>query len=158
MSAKQYYILSIDGIRMRVRYIRDDSEFEIPQEDDRLAIAWVEEKDRRTHYFLFLIGGISYVLLATHGNLNGLKNTLIKVQGRTVTRNNFRNVGRWKNDCERIPGNEANHIDEYSKRIPKTEGIDLGHKVDIHLKVDKLTPEQIGDTIENPIVVEDVDE
>lgn len=112
---KKYYALSVGGMYIKIYYTKNAEDFVEPQVN--LAVAWVEEKDDNTHYFLFklcmfllfsLINFIvthTYVLSAKHAALNGLTCTLIQVNRNDVTNDNYRNVPRWKNGVERIGGN-----------------------------------------------------
>jgi len=112
---KPYYALSVGGRYIKIHYVRQQEEYIDPSPD--IAVAWIEEKDTRMHYFLFQLGKVtknigymlifvgdsSYVLSGKHSSLNGLKTTLIKVN-RPVTINNYRNVPRWRNNTPRIGG------------------------------------------------------
>lgn len=153
VGAKQYFELSVAGQRLKIRYILHNEEFVEPKEDNRMAVAWLEEKDKNTHYFLFKLANAFYVLSAKHAALNGLATTLIKTT-RDVNATNFRNVPRWQKNVERLGGNLSSNVHVYYNSILKTEG-EPGKKVDIGLRINLYTENELG-TIENPIVVEDV--
>lgn len=52
---KPYYALYVNGQHLHVQYIRDGAEWprDLPP---GYAIAWVEEKSRNVHFFLFRLG------------------------------------------------------------------------------------------------------
>lgn len=51
---KPYYALFIGGLQVKIRYIANDAEVSLLSPE--LALAWLEEKDRKIHYFLFQLG------------------------------------------------------------------------------------------------------
>ncbi len=50
----KYYALHVGGRCVKIHYLLNSIEWVTPNEN--LAIAWVEEKDTRQHYFLFRLG------------------------------------------------------------------------------------------------------
>lgn len=100
---KPYYVLSIGGKAVTVHYVRNKQEWIEPKPD--LAIAWVEERDTLTHYFLFYLADGAYVLSTKHSPRNGLSTTLIKIIDRKITNDNYQNARRWKHGVERNPKN-----------------------------------------------------
>jgi len=142
--------LFVGGSSLKIHYIKNDVEFFDPQPN--LSLGWVEEKDKRTHYFLFVLTNASYVLRALYRPLNGLDTTLIKCN-RPVDRDNFRTVPRWTKDVERIGGNDSKDPKVYRNVIVKSEG-EGGGSVDIKLEIKDYADSELGEIIENPIAIE----
>jgi hypothetical protein len=50
---KPYYELSINAQRIRIKYVLQNQPSEEPLANGALAVAWLEEKDTKVHYFWF---------------------------------------------------------------------------------------------------------
>jgi len=150
---RKYYALHVGGKFVKIHYLLNNTEWLVPNEN--LAIAWVEEKDTRQHYFLFRLASHSYVLTAKHQAFNGLECKLIRIDDNNyVNIDSYRKITRYKYGVTRIAGNEANDVHEYIKTIIKNEG-EGGDTVVIKLTIESYKDNELGDHIENPIVVED---
>ena len=55
---KAYYALYVNGEHIRVHYLRDDGADWPGELRPGYAVAWVEEKTRNVHFFLFRLGTI----------------------------------------------------------------------------------------------------
>lgn len=58
---KKYYALLVGGTYVKVHYTLNNEDWVEPKAN--LALAWVEEKDRYTHYFLFKLCMIRIFML-----------------------------------------------------------------------------------------------
>ena len=95
---KPYYALSIGGKAVTVHYVRNKQEWIDPKPN--IALAWVEEKDHLTHYFLFYLADGAYVLSAKHYPVSGLAALIIKIIDHKIDNENYQNAGRWTRGVE----------------------------------------------------------
>eukprot|EP00298_Acanthocystis_sp_HF-20_P029532 c8428_g1_i1.p1 GENE.c8428_g1_i1~~c8428_g1_i1.p1 ORF type:complete len:180 (+),score=4.05 c8428_g1_i1:61-600(+) len=153
---KSYYKLEVGQQRCKIKYVADDQEFQktLNTLQDNMAVAWVEEKDKKIHYFLFYSNGSKYILSAKHFGIKGFNCTFVRVTRQNFTFEQVKNVNRWRNDAYQIGGNSSTDVHIYENTIVKTEG-NAGGSLKIKLSIEKLSDSEVGGTIENPIVVED---
>lgn len=102
---KSYYSLSVGGVFVKIRYVDPVNKQQILEDNPNLAIAWLEGKDTKTHYFLLRLADFTYVLSARHFPLSGMKVTVIKfLPPREVNRlSDVYNAGRFSKDVTTVP-------------------------------------------------------
>jgi hypothetical protein len=148
----------VNNAPFKVHYLRAGEAVisENSLDEKNFAVAWVEAADHRVHYFWFRLSHCSYVLTARHFARRGLQTTLLQVTEKQVlTSETIRNVNRWKHGVSAIAGNECfDDVHSYQRTILKQEG-EQGVAFVVRLDIQLFTLEQIGDSIENPVVVID---
>jgi hypothetical protein len=118
-----FFRLFVSGNLLFVKYENSDNEkvFKLLENG---SIAWLEEQDKKTHYYVFKIGDQMFLLSAIYRGNKGISVDLVEVldkrliglQALTLSelKTEVRKVGKWGKDINRIGGNNSVLVTEYS--------------------------------------------
>lgn len=157
--AKPYFELAINNTRLHIDYVLNGAgQASSPslQPQNGHAVAWLEEKDQRKHYFWFKLQNKSYVLAAKYFGNTGFDAVLTLVANDSEFRySDARSILRLKAakwGLERTRQNESRDVKVYRHTVVKAEG-DPNSTFEIRLRVRYYKDDEVGGSVTNPIVV-----